>query len=260
MPKTPLLAPLSQPGSLAIPASVDDESNSDILPLWLRTSPDGLTRPTLSFGGAESVLSAAQVGACDGRWQLHLFSFWSEARQALQTIRLLLPEMPSEVSPRTTGEGLLLIRMGDGDFDCRIMDRRGNRGAEAPRGSWELPQEMARRAALHMPLVAFGRAAQVARHLVAELHGPVERAELCQLMGCRSRLDERSLGRIRLEEVVGAANRLLEPTGLELASSDRRVLSFIDDYLAAAPFQMDGIIDRIAHDLVAQLAERGGVE
>lgn len=248
-----------QSGSPATTASVDDEASSNILPLWLRMSPEGLTRPTLSFGGGESVLSSALVGACDGRWQLHLFSFLSEARQALQTIRLLFPEMPGEAAPRATGEGLLLIRMGDGAFDCRIMDRRGNRGAEVPRGSWEFPQEVARRAALQMPLAAIGRAAQVARHLVAELHGPVERAELCQLMGCRSRLDERSLGRIRLEEVVGAANRLLEPAGLELASSDRRVLSFIDDYLAAAPFQMDGIIDRIAHDLVAQLAERGGV-
>lgn len=110
-----------------------------------------------------------------------------------------------------------------------------------------------------IPSPSCGRARQAARHILSELDDPAEKAELCAFMGCKNRLDDRPFGQVRLSDVLGAANRLLEPTGLEVTCSDRRVLSFIDAHIAAAPMEVCGIVDRIAHDLVAELAETGGI-
>lgn len=78
-------------------------------------------------------------------------------------------------------------------------------------------------------------------------------------MGCKYLLDERPYGQIRLEEVVAATNGLLETAGVEINCSDKHVLSSIDAYISAAPFEVSGIVDRIALDLVAELAEKGRI-
>lgn len=238
---------------------VDDGLLGRILPLWIGKGPDGATRPTLLFGTGEALISATTPNPCDGSWQLHLFSFSYEARQALQTIKLLYPGQSSEAAARPTGEGMLLIRTGDGAFDCRIVDRRGLKGSDPIFGSWEFPHAIARQASLHIPQAACGKARQAARNILCELNDASERSELCALMGCKNRLDDRPVGQVRLEELLTAANRLLEPAGLEVTCSDRQVLSFIDDYIATVPFDMDGMVDRMAHDLVTELAEKGGI-
>lgn len=239
--------------------AVDDSLLARIIPLWIGKGPDGAARPSLLFGTGEALISSTTPNPCDGSWQLHLFSFSYEARQALQTVKLLYPGQSSEAAARPTGEGLLLIRTGDGAFECRIIDRRGSKGMEPPVGSWEFPHAVARQAALHIPQTPTGKARQAARNILCELNDASEKAELCVLMGCKNRLDDRPLGQVRLEEVVAAANRLLEPTGMEVTCSDRQVLTFIDQYIASVPFDMSGMVDRIAHDLVTQLADKGGI-
>lgn len=244
----------------ALPRTVvDDSFLARIIPLWIGRGQDGAVRPSLLFGTSEALISATTPNPCDGIWQLHIFSFSFEARQALQTIKLLYPGQPSEAAARPTGEGLLLIRTGDGEFDCRIVDRRGSKGAEPPVGSWQFPLSVARQATLHIPQAASGKARQAAKNILCELDAASEKAELCVLMGCKNRLDDRPLGQVRLEEVIAAANLLLEPAGLEITCSDRRVLSFIDQYITTVPFDMHGMVDRIAHELVTELAENGGI-
>jgi hypothetical protein len=239
--------------------AADEALLARIIPLWIGKTQDGGVRPSLIFGNGEALISATTTNPCDGSWQLHLFSFSYEARQALQTIKLLYPGQPCEAAARPTGEGLLLIRTGDGPFECQIVDRRGSKDGSPPVGSWQFSHTVARQAALHIPRAAYGQARKAARQILSELNCPTEKAELCSLLGCKNRLDDRPFGQVRLEEVVAAANRLLEPTGLELTCSDRRILSFIDDYIAAAPFDMTGMVDRIANDLVSELADKGGI-
>lgn len=258
MPEIP--SPAAPQEGHAVPkVAADDALLARIIPLWIGKGQDGVARPTLMFGTGTALVSATTANSCTGAWQLHLFSFSYEARQALQTIRLLFPGLPGEAASRATGEGLLLIKVAEGAFDCRIVDRRGARGLAPPLGSWQFGQAVARQAALHIPPSAPGRAKQAARHVVSELSDPSEKAEVCALMGCKSRLDDRPYGKIRLDEVLAAANGLLEPAGLEVTCSDRRVLSFIDAFLAAAPVDVSGMVDRIAHELVAELAEKGGI-
>lgn len=246
----------SKPVASSTNFAADDAIFARIIPLWIGREHDGVTRPSLIFGSEAALISASTPNPCDGLWQLQLFSFSYEARQALQTVRLLCPSLPSEAAPRPTGEGLLLLKVADGPFDCSIIDRRGSKGIDRPLGSWEVPHAVARQAVYLMPTPAWGRARQAARHIVSELCGPAEKAELCAQMGCKNRLDERPYGQIRLEDVVAAANGLLETAGVEINCSDKQVLSFIDAYISAAPFEISGIVDRIALDLVAELAEQ----
>lgn len=259
MPELPSSAAGPECGRMGTKSATDDALLARIVPLWVGKTADGAPRPSLVFGTATALISATTDNPCDGVWQLHLFSFSYEARQALQTIKLLNPGQTCEAASRPTGEGLFLIKVGEGAFQCRIIDRRGAKGAEAPLGSWECSHAVARQAALHIPAAACGRAQQAARHVVSELHDAAEKAELCALMGCKNRLSDRPYGQVRLEEVLGAANGLLEPAGLEVTCSDRRVLSFIDDFIAKAPFEMDGLVDQMAHELVAELAATGGI-
>lgn len=255
--------PLQTTGSTHVsPATnvaADDAIFARIIPLWIGTDENGAARPTLSFGPGAALISASTPNPCQGSWQLHLFSFSYEARQALRTVRLLCPSLPSEAASRPTGEGLLLLKVTEGAFGCSILDRRESKGREPPLGSWQFSHAVARQAVHHIPSPAWGRAQHAARQIVSELCGPAEKAELCAQMGCKSRLDARPYGQIRLDDVVKAANGLLEPAGVEVTCSDRRVLSFIDAYITAAPFEVSGIVDRIAHDLVAELAEEGSI-
>ena len=255
----PLNATTSKPVVLATNFAADDGIFARIIPLWIGKEKDGVVRPSLLFGSDAALISASTPNPCEGSWQVHLFSFSYEARQALQTVRLLCPYLPSEAAPRPTGEGLLLLKVADGPFSCSILDRRGSKGLERPLGSWQFPHAVARQAAHLIPAPASGRAQQAARHIVSELCGPAEKAELCIQMGCKHRLDERPYGQIRLEEVVAAANGLLETAGVEINCSDKHVLSFIDAHIAAAPFEVSGIVDRIAFDLVAELAGAGAI-
>ena len=255
----PLNATTSKPVVLATNFAADDGIFARIIPLWIGKEKDGVVRPSLLFGSDAALISASTPNPCEGSWQVHLFSFSYEARQALQTVRLLCPYLPSEAAPRPTGEGLLLLKVADGPFSCSILDRRGAKGLEPPLGSWQFPHAVARQAAHLIPAPASGRAQQAARHIVSELCGPAEKAELCIQMGCKNRLDERPYGQIRLEEVVAAANGLLETAGVEINCSDKHVLSFIDAHIAAAPFEVSGIVDRIAFDLVSELAEMGRI-
>lgn len=249
----------SKPGPMATNFAADDAVFARIIPLWIRNELNGASRPTLNFGPEAALISANTPNPCQGSWQVHLFSFSYEARQALQTIRLLCPSLPSEAASRPTGEGLLLLKVVDGPFGCTILDRRGSKELDPPLGSWQFPHAVARQAVHHIPRPACGRAKQAARHIVSELCSPTEKAELCAEMGCKNRLDERPYGQIRLEEVIAAANRLLDPAGVEVTCSDRHVLSFIDAYISSAPFEVSGIVDQIAHDLIVDLAEKASV-
>lgn len=248
-----------RPDPLVRHAAVDDATLARIIPLWIGRTPDGEARPSVIFGGSDALISADSPNPCTGVWQLHLFAFSYEARQALQTIKLLMPHLASEAASRPTGEGMTLIRVADGPFGCSIVDRRNARGVEPLLGSWDVSDAVARQAALHIPRAAWGRARQAARHVVSELNDPTEKAELCALLGCKNRLDARVFGQVRLEDVLAAANRLLEPTGLEVTCPDRQVLDFIDARIADEAFDTEAIVKRIAHSLVAELAETGGL-
>jgi len=225
---------------------------TEVLPLWL----DGSRAvPTLGFAG--DVISSATASHCTGRWQLHLFSFGVEARQARQTLMLLSPETLCEAGARPNGEGLLLVREGPGDFACRIIDRRKTKRETALIGSWTLDERDAAQAALHVPERPAGRAALAARLLAMELDTPEEIAAFGEIFAAA--LPDRCVGRIRAQDVVSAANRLLEPLGIEFSCSDRQVTAAIDAHLAGARPDIDGMVDRIAHELVSELAESGCV-
>ncbi|WP_374434131.1 hypothetical protein [Tabrizicola sp.] len=248
-----------KPGVMASTMVAELSLLERILPLWTSRAPEGGMRPSLVFGEGQSVLRSTTANLCDGVWQLHLFSFSYEARQAQETMRLMYPDRHCEVATRPNGEGMFLVRVGDGAFQCRILDRRAAKSAEPLMGSWECSQAVARQAALHIPAAAPGRARQAARHIVSELLDMSEKAELCAVMGCKFRLNDRPYGQVRLDEVMGAANDLLEQAGLEVTCSDRQVLSFIDSFIAKAPPEMGGLVDRMAHELVAELSAAGGV-
>lgn len=198
----PLNAAASKPVRQSTNFAADDAIFARIIPLWVGKEQDGVTRPSLIFGSEAALISASTPNPCNGLWQLHLFSFTYEARQALRTVRLLCPSLQSEVASRPTGEGLLLLKVADGPFECSILDRRGSKGLEPPLGSWQVPHAVARQAARLIPTPALGRARHAARHIVSELCGPAEKAELCIAMGCKHRLDERPYGQIRLEETI----------------------------------------------------------
>lgn len=241
--------------SVPFPAGQDDGSDIDatlldrVIPL--RTDADGA--PTLCFGGA--VLNSKNAGACSGRWQLHLFSFAAEARQAKQTISLLVPATVCSASARPNGEGLMLVREADGPFECRIVDRRKAKGGADPVGSWTLSPAIARRAALHVSPRPEGRAEAAAEMLSVEFDDPEESAALQERFGAAPA--GRCIGRIRPQDVISAANRMLEPLGTELACSDRQIMAAIDAHLAAMRPDLDGMVDRIAHEIVAELAGSG---
>lgn len=245
----------------AFPVGQDDGSMIDaalldrVVPLRLDQGAAPGARPTVRIGAP--TLSAKTAALCTGRWQLHLFSFAAEARLAQQTLALVSPETVCEAGSRPTGEGLLLVHEGEGPFACRILDRRRAQGGDAPVGSWEVPAAVARRAALHVPRRRPARAEAAARMLALEFDDPEDCAMLQARLGCAG--TERSIGRIRPQDVVNAANRLLEPVGAELSCSDRQVLAAIDAHLATLAPEMEALVERIAHDLVADLAEGGSI-
>lgn len=239
------------------PAGADDGSAVDagfldrVLPIW--TGADGM--PSLGLGGA--VVSAKTVEAFAGRWQLHLFSFVAAARQARQTIRHLMPDAPCSVAARSNGEALLLVKEADGPFDCRIVDRRQTKGRDAPVGSWTLQPQLARRAALHIPSRNEGRVEDAARILDVEFDVPEDRDALQEKLGLAR--TGRCVGRILPQDVVNAANRLMEPLGAELSCSDRQILAAVDAHLATMRPDINGMVDRIAHEIVAEFAGSGRV-
>lgn len=242
------------------PAGQDDGLSFDaallerIIPLWIAMTDRG-SRPSVRFRSRS--LSAKTVGDCEGRWQLHVFSFATEARLAQQTLSLVAPDTVCEAGARPSGEGLLLVRQGDGPFECRIIDRRKTGPAEAPLGSWQVSQMLARRAVLYVPRRSADRATIAARMLAMEFDDPEESAALHAILTCGS--PDRATGCLKSQDVVDAANRILEPVGLELSCSDRQVRAAIDAHLPELARQVEATVDRIAHQLVAELAQSGCV-
>lgn len=243
---------------MVCPTGRDDSRATDrdlldrVVPLWLS---DCGTRPSLRFGSA--LLSNKSASGCTGRWQLHLFTFATEARLAQQTMALIAPHIPCEAGTRATGEGLLLLHEAEGDFDCRIIDRRKTKPAEGPLGSWQVSQTLARRAVLHVPRRTAERAAIAARMLALEFDDAEESAQLHAAMA--GKCSDRSPTCIRPQDIVDAANRMLEPVGMELTCSDRRVRAAIDAHLPEIARQVEATVERIAHQLVAELAQGGSV-
>lgn len=240
------------------PAGQDDGSLRDgglldrVIPLWLAACG---TRPTLRF--RPGVLSAQGAAGCTGQWQLHLFTFVTEARLARQTLSFVAPHLSCEAGSRPNGEGLLLLRVADGPFDCRIIDRRHDASAGAPVGSWELSHMVARRALLHVPPRNAQRPALAARMLAQEFDDPEEGAQLHATLA--SGQGGRTPSCIRPQDVVDAANRMLEPVRMELDCSDRQVRAAIEAHLPDIARQVEATVDRIAHHLVAELAQAGCV-
>ena len=240
------------------PAGPDDGLPMDgglldrVVPLWLA---DCGTRPTVRF--RSTVLSAKNAPHCTGRWQLHLFTFATEARLARQTLSLVTPDMECEAGVRPSGEGVLLLRESDGPFACRIIDRRQAGTHAAPLGTWQLPRMAARQAVLHVPRRTTDRAALAARMLALEFDDPEESADLHATLACRNA--DKIPACIRPQDVVDAANRMLEPVGRELACSDRQVRDAIRAHLPDMARQVEATVERIAHHLVAELAQSGCV-
>lgn len=243
-------------GGVTFPVGQDDGAGVDaslldrVVTLWVGAE---AMQPSVRFGA--SPLNIKTVTRCAGRWQLHVFTFAAEARQAKQTLRLLTPATECEAAARPNGGGLLLVREDDGAFDCRIVDRRTGQGNDPLIGSWTLSPAVARRAALHIPPRGTGRAEAAARMIAVEFDDPEEIDTLQCLLG--SGPTGRCIGRIRPQDVVNAVNRLLEPLGVELSCSDRQVLAAVDAHLATMRPDIDSMVDRIAHELLAELAPKG---
>lgn len=232
--------------------SVDGRLLDRVVPLWV----DGCgTRPTVRFRSI--VMSAKNAFRCTGRWQLHLFTFATEARLARQTLSLVTPHMECEAGTRPSGEGVLLLRESDGPFECRIIDRRQAGTRSEPVGSWQLPQMTARKAVLHVARRSSNRAVLAARMLALEFDDPEERADLQSTLACANA--DKVPTCIGPQDVVDAANRMLEPVGMELACSDHQVRDAIRAHLPDMARQVEATVERIAHHLVAELAQGGCV-
>ncbi len=243
-------------GSTAKGHTGTDDPLDHIVPLWLDLPKDGDARPTTRIGS--EVLTAETAGWCSGKWKLHLFSFVSEARQARQTLAAVGLADMCEAGARATGEGLLLVQVdADGPFDCSIVDRRRVRNAHSPVGSWQAAAQIGRRAALHIPCCAAERAEAVLHQVEAEFDDPEDRARVFDHLGVG--LSQRTLASIRLDDIVEAANRLLEPVGAEVSCSDRRIAKFFDAFAKTLRPDLDGLVERLAHDLVVELADCGGI-
>lgn len=232
--------------------SLDGDLLDRVVPLWLA---DCGTRPTVRFRSV--VLSRKNAPQCTGRWQLHLFSFATEARLARQTLSFVAPHMMCEAGTRPSGEGVLLLREADGPFECRIIDRRNTGRRAAPVGTWQLPRMAARQAVLHVPRRTMDRAALAARMLALEFDDPEESADLHATLACRNA--DKVPTCIRPQDVVDAANRMLEPVGMELACSDHQIRDAIRAHLPDMARQVEATVERIAHHLVAELAQGGCV-
>jgi len=227
-----------------------------VIPLWLDLPRNGDARPTTRIGG--EVLTAETAGWCTGTWKLHLFSFVSEAQQAQQTLSAIGMSDMCEAGVRVTGEGLILLRMdAEGPFDCTIVDRRRVKDAQVPVGSWQVASDIGHLAALHVPCRAVQRAEAMLHKVEMEFDDPEDRAQVTERLGAG--LVQRTLAGIRLDDVVEAANRLLEPIGAEVTCSDRRIAGFIDSFVTTLKPDLEGLVERLAHDLVAELADYGGI-
>lgn len=244
--------------SVACPAWADDGSEIDavfldsVLTLWMNADK---TRPSLRVGRVG--LNRSNAGRVEGKWQLHVFSFATEARQALQTLKIISPDTSGEAGVRSNGEGLLLLRQGDGPFTCQIVDRRKTGAGLQFTGSWELTSALATRAALHIPSRVAARAEAAIKLLASEFEEAEEKAALYMMLGS-TRLD-RCVGLIGPQDVLNAANKILEPLGLELSCSDRQIFEAIDAHLSSVQPDVTGMVDRIAHELLAELGETGYV-
>lgn len=232
-------------------------SNVDhVVPLWLELPRDGEARPTTRIGG--EVLTSDTANWCKGKWTLHLFSFVSEAQQAQQTLAAVGLSSVSEAGARASGEGILLLQLdAEGAFGCTIVDRRRVKQTPPPVGSWQVTPEIANLAALHVPCRSKQRAEALFHQVEAEFDHPEERAKVLDRLGTGPR--QQPLACIRLDDVVEAANRLLEPIGAEVTCSDRRIGGVLDSLVTTLRPTLDGLVERLAHDLVVELADSGGI-
>lgn len=232
-------------------------SNVDhVIPLWLELPREGEARPTTRIRG--DVLTSDTANWCKGKWTLHLFSFVSEARQAQQTLASIGLSNVSEAGARASGEGILLLQLeAEGAFECTIVDRRRVKQTPPPVGSWQVAADIGNLAALHIPCRVKQRAEALFHQVETEFDHPEERAKVLDRLGTGPR--QQMLAGLGLNEVVEAANRLLEPIGAEVACSDRRIGGILDSLVTTLKPTLDGIVERLAHDLVVELADNGGI-
>lgn len=232
-------------------------SNVDhIIPLWLELPRDGEARPTTRIGS--EVLNSRTANWCKGKWVVHLFSFLSEALQAQQTLACVGVSNVSEAGARASGEGILLLQLEtEGAFECTIVDRRRFKQTPFPVGSWQVATETGNLAALHVPCRAKQRAEALFHQVEAEFDDPEERARALERLGCGSR--QHILAELRLDDVVEAANRILEPIGAEVACSDRRIGGILESLVTTLKPTLDTLVERLAHDLVVELADTDGI-
>lgn len=232
-------------------------SNVDhIIPLWLELPRDGEARPTTRIGG--EVLTSDTANWCNGKWTVHLFSFVSEAREAQQTLASVGLSKVCEAGARASGEGILLLQLdAEGAFECTIVDRRRVKQAPPPVGSWQVAADIGNLAALHVPCRAKQRAEALFHQVEAEFDQPEERAKVLDRLGTGPR--QQTLAGLRLDDVIEAANRLLEPIGAEVACSDRRIGGILETLVTTLKPTLDTLVERLAHDLVVELAGSGGI-
>lgn len=121
--------------------TIDDSLLARIIPLWIGTSEDGTHHPSLVFGTGEALINASTDNPCTGQWQLHLFSFSFEARQALQTLKLLCPSAVARRRRGRTGKGCFWSAPGMARSIAASPTGAGRRGRNrrSGRGSFPMP-------------------------------------------------------------------------------------------------------------------------